>query len=784
MLNISPRVASSFCALAAVAWLCSMAATCWAQLSAFPGAEGVAQYISGGRGGDVYHVENLADTGPGSLRYGIQNAPTIGRTIVFDVGGQINLDSSLDFNGKDNITIAGQTAPGGITLAGSRLRINSVKDGDEVLNQTDNVIVQFLRVRPGESATNSDGVWVETATNVIVDHVTTSWAVDESISVTHDSDQVTVQWSTMSQGLFSHSYGSLLNGGMYTYAHNLYVHNKSRNPRLQQSKDKIMQLDFVNNVIYNPQDKFAYGGDEYYVNLVGNYAVRGPGTNDTNHALVRDTITASSFYVEGNYIDNNTDGEINGILAPLEGDDHDAAIFREDASYTLLGARVPVPEANVSSAAQAYVQVLSRAGATNFRDAHDRDMIRDVINQQPGFISTVAEWGAYPTLPGGVAAADSNIDGVPDAWAVAEYGDSVTPLHQTYAPDGYTYLEKYLHSLTSYAYAPENTRSHTITTGAGQGGDAQVGENGGTSATSSGIGTGGALSTGWGGAAGLTNEAIVLRFDLSEIVPNSVTEASLNLTAAAPITGVHNFKLWGLEHDGPDWDWDESTIDYASAPGLLFDGNSHTLGIDPRYTADGQPAEQDNQPLDTPGLYSLGEFSIGSMSAGEMAVLESLDLAVMLNLAAYFEGTSQEGLVTLILEQTNDTGTNMASFYSREGDALLAPSLVVDAELLPAFAEADFEEDGDVDNNDLLFWETGYGTSSGASHKQGNADADADVDGSDFLTWQRQYTGAIALQSAQIAVPEPSSVWLLACGLMAVGCRQSVRGGTRFFLAA
>ena len=121
-------------------------------------------------------------------------------------------------------------------------------------------------------------MWIQTASDVIIDHVNTSWCTDESISSTHESDNVTVQWSTMTQGILSHSYGSLLNGGTYTYAHNLYVHNRSRNPRLQQSNDPIMDLDFVNNVIYNPGDRFAYGGDEYNVNYVGNYGVRGPET--------------------------------------------------------------------------------------------------------------------------------------------------------------------------------------------------------------------------------------------------------------------------------------------------------------------------------------------------------------------------------------------------------------------------------------------------------------------------------------------------------------------------
>jgi pectinesterase len=248
-----------------------------AQLLAFPGAEGVARHITGGRGGDVYKVTNLNDSGPGSLRNGLQTSPTLGRTIVFDVAGTIQLNSSLDIT-RDNITIAGQTAPaGGITLAGHRLRVSDAE----------NVVVQFLRVRPGYNNTGADpdAIWVSGSTGVMLDHITASWGVDETVSTTHNSNNVTVQWSTISQALYTgghsegdgHSYGSLINGGAYSYHHNLYAHNKSRNPRAQ-SSGNYLRLDFVNNVMFNPQDRFGYNDsdDPYDMNMVGNYAIKGP----------------------------------------------------------------------------------------------------------------------------------------------------------------------------------------------------------------------------------------------------------------------------------------------------------------------------------------------------------------------------------------------------------------------------------------------------------------------------------------------------------------------------
>ena len=139
----------------------------------------------------------------------------------------------------------------------------------------------------------------------------------------------------------------------------------------------------------------------------------------------------------------------------------------------------------------------------------------------PGQINTQADWGSWPALPAGSAQPDSNGDGVPDAWAVAIGFDTTTPLHQTFAPSGYTYLEEYVHSLTPYAYTPASMVEHTIRTGFGNGADAQVNENGGLTAVSSGNGTAGAIDIHWDGASGSTNQAMVLRFDLSEIVPGS-----------------------------------------------------------------------------------------------------------------------------------------------------------------------------------------------------------------------------------------------------------------------
>ncbi len=742
-----------------------------AQLPAFPGAEGFGRLASGGRGGDVYRVTNLNNSGAGSLRNGIITAPASGRTIVFDVAGTIRLTSSLNFGGRDNITIAGQTAPaGGITLADHGLRIDNA----------DNIILQHLRIRPGSTfgSQDPDAIWVSNSSNVIIDHVTASWGVDETISVTNDSNNVTVQWSTMTQGLFNaghsgddgvgHSYGSLLNGGRYSFHHNLYAHSKSRHPRPQDSGNRRLMLDWVNNVVANPGDEFGYSDedDPYDMNLVGNYGIKGPQSGSNNSNLMRPRDVDSRFYVEGNRMDSDRGLVLNGV--PVNG----AQAFRPGSTYTLMSERFDFPQVTTHTAEQAYIQVMSRAGANRYRDAIDRRTIRTVMNHLPGFIDTQEDWGGWPELPTGAAAPDANGDGVPDAWAADNGFDAATPLHQTFAPDGYSYLEKYIHSLTPNAYPAVGTTTHTLPTSFGRGADAQVSENGGTMAVAGGDGWGESLTAAWSGAAGGVNQAIVLRFDLSQLVPGSLNAARLELTTASPVTGAHTFMVYGLEHDAAGGDWDEAAIDFATAPGLAFDGNSGTLGASNTFTMTNHP--------DNPDLLTLGQITIPTTAAGETVSLTNPNLAVFLNLAAYYQNDPAESLATIVLQQT--TNGTPASFLSKEGDPLLAPRLVVEGlfDAAPQFDPADFNGDGFVGDADLAVWAANFGAATGASRITGDADADGDVDGSDFLVWQQRLGNApLAAQPSSAPVPEPTGAALVASAVAALAAFGHSKRGRR-----
>ncbi|MCX7722713.1 MAG: immunoglobulin domain-containing protein [Verrucomicrobiae bacterium] len=433
-----------------------------AQTPAFPGAEGCGRFASGGRGGDVYYVTNLNDSGPGSLRNGISTAPSTGRTILFKVSGTIDLASDLTIS-KSNITIAGQTAPGdGITLRRRSL----------TLSRAQNVIIRHIRVRPGDVDTNFEGdaIWVYQSTNVILDHVSASWSVDECLSVTY-STNVTVQWCMISESLNNsqhqkgaHGYGSLLRygAGALTFHHNLYQHHKNRNPRLG---DRI-KLDFVNNVIYNWGDRAGYSADDSadnpggftnYINYVGNYLIAGPSTKTPNTAFASGT-TNTVIYQSGNMIDSNK----NGLL---DGSNTGWGMF-SGFPYTAASSRYPLPEVATDAAAVAYQRVLAFGGAWLARDAVDRRLIQTVRMQTGMIVDAVGPSDqatdyvtntingtnyifvrGWPVLNSAVPPVDTDNDGIPDYWEVAMgWNPAVANNNRTNA-DGYTDLEWYINWL-------------------------------------------------------------------------------------------------------------------------------------------------------------------------------------------------------------------------------------------------------------------------------------------------------------------------------------------------
>ena len=288
-------------------------------------------------------------------------------------------------------------------------------------------------------------------------------------------------------------------------------------------------------------------------------------------------------------------------------------------------------------------------------DAHDRNTIRDVINQNGTIIDSQNQQGGWPTLAHGVPSADVNNDGVPDWFATASGFAPGQAINNVVAANGYTYLENYLQSLTPNAYPATNTEAIRISTAQGRGADGYVTENGGDTATSGGNGTAATLNSRWAEASSNVNEMIVLKFDLSHLTPNSLTDARLELTTAAASLGNHTFRVYGIEPDATDANWDELNLDFATMPGLNFDGHSYSLGINPNSR-------------DVDHVLSLGEFTLPASAAGTTVLFDNANLAVFLNFLSQWGTLADTSIATIILEQTN-VNVRLAQFYSKEGSA-------------------------------------------------------------------------------------------------------------------
>ncbi|WP_434739283.1 cellulose binding domain-containing protein [Micromonospora sp. SH-82] len=433
-----------------------------ATVAAFPGAVGPAMYATGGRGGDVYHVTNLSDNAsnpqPGSLRYGINNAPGSGRTIVFDVAGTIKLSPAgrqgwLSIS-KSNLTIAGQTAPDpGITIMGQTTKVTG-----------ENIVIRHLKFRPGKdqanpgSATN-DGIWI-TGDDVIVDHVSVSWHDDEGISASDGAGQVTVQYAIVSDGLNynGHSYGALIGsdvaGSNIAYHHNLFAHHKSRLPRLGNEVGASTTVEWSNNVVFEGK---GYSGANQIANanFVGNTYLR---HNSSNPEVYTGT-TGTSAYISGNKADYDGDSNLtNGA---------DAGWNRFTDIPNQRSSRFNVPHMTTESAGAALTKVLDGAGAFWWaRDAVDTRVIRETRSTS-GAVPTEAdptEWNTLWNAPqvNRPSGWDTDRDGMPNAWETAVgLNPNTDDRNGDTDGDGYRNIEEYLDHAAQGSGTPPTTMPPT-----------------------------------------------------------------------------------------------------------------------------------------------------------------------------------------------------------------------------------------------------------------------------------------------------------------------------------
>jgi subtilisin-like proprotein convertase family protein len=452
---------------------------------AFPGAVGAATYVAGGRGStNVYHVTNLSDNGPGSLRYGL-NAFTNSANIVFDVSGNIPLLSPLVIS-NSNLTIAGQTAPGaGITL----------QNYPTLLDGATNVIIRYLRFRPGDTGTNTtaanfnlspgDSLAFTNTLNVMIDHVSASWSTNAVLSVLSSSN-VTVQWSVIADSFSGtningtttnvlQGQGSILRygAGSLSFNHNLYADNNSSSPLLGDN----LVLDFVNNVIYNwgilpgwsiTNDSVANpSGSTNEMNYVCNYVLAGLHSQ-TNYIAFWSGSTNTWVFQTNNFIDaytnqtevtNSTDTNAVYTDYILNGSDTGWSMFTTNT--TEFGDPFPlrypgitnatIPTATAEEAYQAYEKVLDFAGDQESRDSVDLTLMRHVRTQSGTFILSQSQVGGWPSLSSQPTLLDTDQDGIPDYWEIT-FG-----MNPTNAADGaivntntgYTALETYLNWLAA-----------------------------------------------------------------------------------------------------------------------------------------------------------------------------------------------------------------------------------------------------------------------------------------------------------------------------------------------
>jgi len=421
------------------------------RLPAFPGAEGFGAYTPGGRGGRIIEVTNLDAQGPGSLQAACSAKGP--RIVVFRVGGVIPRSVVIR---EPYITIAGQTAPGdGICIRGV-LNVNA-----------DNVIVQHLRVRPGDhplgtNPEDRDCIAVR-GNNVIIDHCSASWGVDENVQVYGPYGDVTIQWCITSEALCDsihpkgpHGMGMILGcAGMSKVSvhHCLFAHNQGRNPLIAARSKGAPIYDVRNNVAYARFQPLVQILGHPRVNVVGNVLKRGQPSSEPlkrHFGISRQNpytqYGAAEVYVEDNIWAANPEGARQAwtILAEAASNPNTPESV---LGFTLSNRPIPVEGVTTERAARAYESVLRHAGCTRpVRDVVDARIVAEVRASSGSLIDSQDYVGGWPTYASAEPTVDSDHDGMPDAWE-KRHGfilDDPKDGPRDRDGDGYTNVEEYL----------------------------------------------------------------------------------------------------------------------------------------------------------------------------------------------------------------------------------------------------------------------------------------------------------------------------------------------------
>ena len=442
--------------------------------------QGGASSTTGGKGGTIYIVTTLSDSinpadnksVPGTFRYAIEQGEA--RIVIFNVAGTIHLKKPLTLS-KGNITIAGQSAPGdGICIADYPLLIKGAN----------NVIIRFLRFRLGNESlkidknTDYDAISVNDSKNVVLDHLSCSWSVDECVSC-YGNENFTLQYCFITESLRNaghvkgaHGYGGIWGGKNATFHHNLLAHHDSRNPRFDHDfvdTKYAGPIDYVNNVVYNWGGNSAYGGEGTnkgaggrHINMVNNYYKYGPATSKKSRIVnptTKDadncgktpggTVEPGKFYITGNYVYGSS------------------SVTNDNWQGVDLGGRRIIKKCRASSrwtdgltllkdeqtAEEAYATVLAKAGCSLKRDVIDSRIVDEVTNGSGKLIDKPSDVGGWPTYMG-TPEKDSDYDAIPDTWEETHglnphsYADS---RKQTLV-SGIANIEVYLNAIVAHLY--------------------------------------------------------------------------------------------------------------------------------------------------------------------------------------------------------------------------------------------------------------------------------------------------------------------------------------------
>jgi len=472
------------------------------QLPAFPEAEGFGAVSVGGRGGRLMEVTNLDDSGPGSFRQACETPGA--RIVVFRVAGQIELVRPVKII-NSHLTVAGQTAPGnGITLkskdfdfAGPMLRI---------ANGASDIIIRYIKLRVGRTEANTDlnndNMTIYDGSRILFDHVSAQWASDENMTIrpgSHSGDNVydvTFQRCIIGPTLYPHSTGSLISRGYklengfnrYSLHHNLYIHNDHRNPRITGDMgegDNHLNMEVVNNVVYNWGHRVGTTRGNVHVDFIGNYWKSGPNSKDgLDHVFRHEHVTTylgtdfqpnPSLFITDNIQSPNflDSGQDNWGLLSIHTTDGDG-LFETGDPLPLSWRRMNrITQSNYPITVQSPQDCFNTLIGTdeirgdvgdnsrlddnghwvNRMDSIDVNLLADVSNNSGPDTDEendhVSDYGGYPTNGAGTPYIDSDHDGMADAWENEKFGNLTTANYDAanktdYDSDGYSDLEEFL----------------------------------------------------------------------------------------------------------------------------------------------------------------------------------------------------------------------------------------------------------------------------------------------------------------------------------------------------